>query len=84
MYTLHSLGRKNNPVIQAVFSGTRAQCGRELQSRRQTDKENELAIYDPNGKLVTSTFSGGANPHAWDTRASGKSRKLSGLKAAQR
>lgn len=84
MYTLHSLGRKNNPVVQLIFSGTKAQCGRELQSRRQTDRENEFAIYDVNGRLISSTFSGGANPHAWDTRASGKSRKLSGLSAARR
>lgn len=84
MYTLVSLGQKNNPVPQSILSGTRALCGRELQARRFTDKTTELAIYDPNGKLVSSTFSGGANPHAWDTRASGKSRKLSGLNAARR
>lgn len=84
MYNLYSLGRKNNPVIQSVFTGTKAECGNELSARRRTDKDNEYAIYDPNGNILASTLSGGANPHAWDTRASGKSRKLSGLKAAQR
>ena len=51
-----------------------------MASRRMTDKDNEYAVYDSGDRLVSSTFSGGANPHAWDTRASGKSRKTSGLR----
>lgn len=69
------------PNAKLVFTGSRSQVGAELTSRRQISKGNELAIYDDAGRLCSSTLGGGASPHAWDTRASGKSRKFSGLTA---
>lgn len=83
-YHLFALGAKNLPNPRLVFSGTHAQVNKELTARRRVDTKTEYAVYDDGNRLLSSTFGGGANPHAWDTRASGKSRKLSGLSAARR
>lgn len=84
MYHLYSLGEKNIPNLKHLLSGTKNAMGRELTSRQNIDKRTLLGIYNDRGILLSSTASGGASPHTWDTRASGKSRKLSGLSAYKR
>ncbi len=75
---LHSI---DNGRMAHIATGTAAEMRRKMNDMTAVDKSIKYALYTEGGILLSSTFSGGANPHDWRIKYSHR-RKHSGLTAS--
>lgn len=81
MAELFALNPKTS-ALTLLESGSIGSLCRSIPSRPIKDSKGEpikYSVYTDTGRLVSSTYSGGANPHDWKVMAGGVRRRHSGL-----